>query len=83
VLQANLAQVSTSQNEDMRRISAWAAIFLLPSLMAGIWGMNFATMPELDWRYGYPIALASMIIAAVGLWLAFWRSGWTRPGRDN
>lgn len=76
VLQANLAQVSISRNEDMRRISAWAAIFLLPSLMAGIWGMNFESMPELGWELGYPIALGSMVLAAGGLWLVFWSSGW-------
>lgn len=75
-LQANLAQVSVAQNEDMRTMSAWAAIFLVPSLLAGVWGMNFQGMPELDWRFGYPIALTAMILTSVVLWWQFRRSGW-------
>ena len=76
VLQANLAQVSVAQNDDMRRMSAWAAIFLVPTLMAGIWGMNFDGMPELDWRFGYPVALGSMLLASTTLWWQFRRIGW-------
>ncbi len=81
VLQANLAQVSVAQNQDMRRISAWAAIFLVPSLLAAMWGMNFDTMPELSWQWGYPVALGSMLLSAVGLWFWFWHSGWV--GRNS
>ena len=76
VLQANLAQVSVSQNDDMRTMSAWAAIFLVPSLLAGVWGMNFDSMPELSWRYGYPLAIAVMVLTSTGLWWQFRRSGW-------
>jgi magnesium transporter len=76
VLQAHLAQVSMTQNDDMRRMSAWAAIFLVPTLMAGIWGMNFDGMPELDWRFGYPVALGSMLLASTTLWWQFRRIGW-------
>lgn len=75
-LQANLAQVSVSQNDDMRTMSAWAAIFLVPTLLAGVWGMNFDSMPELDWRYGYPLAIGIMILASLALWWQFRRSGW-------
>ncbi|MGW0496653.1 magnesium and cobalt transport protein CorA [Streptomyces sp. NPDC003007] len=76
VLDAHLAKVSTWQNDDMRRISAWAAILALPTLVAGVYGMNFAEMPELDWRYGYPCALAVMALGAGLLYRAFRRNGW-------
>ncbi len=75
-LQANLAQVSVSQNDDMRTMSAWAAIFLVPTLLAGVWGMNFDSMPELDYRFGYPLAIGIMILASLALWWQFRRSGW-------
>ena len=68
MLDANLAQVGIRQNEDMRKISAWAAVFLLPTVLSGIWGMNFATMPETKWVYGYPVALAIMVIGTVMLY---------------
>ena len=58
VLNANLAQVSVQQNEDMRRISAWVAIAAVPTAIAGIYGMNFDHMPELRWQFGYPAVLA-------------------------
>jgi magnesium transporter len=51
---ANLARVSVGQNEDMRKISAWVAIAAVPTMVAGIYGMNFDNMPELHWRLGYP-----------------------------
>jgi magnesium transporter len=76
VLNANLAQVSVHQNDDMRRISAWAAIIAAPTLLAGIWGMNFDHMPELDGQFGYPGAIGLMVLVAVGLWWNFRRSGW-------
>ncbi|MGW5657628.1 magnesium and cobalt transport protein CorA [Streptomyces humi] len=76
VLDAHLATVGTWQNDDMRRISAWAAIFAVPTLIAGIYGMNFAHMPELDWRYGYPGALAVMALGAGWLYRSFRRNGW-------
>ena len=75
-LQANLAQVSVSQNDDMRKMSAWAAIFLVPTLLAGVWGMNFDSMPELDWKYGYPAAIGVMVLASSALWWQFRRTGW-------
>jgi magnesium transporter len=76
VLDANLAQVSVRQNEDMRRISAWVAIAAVPTLLAGIWGMNFQHMPELNWEFGYGMALAIMGAACATLYVMFKRSGW-------
>ncbi len=76
VLNANLAQVAVQQNSDMRRISAWVAIVAVPTMIAGIYGMNFEHMPELHWRYGYGMALAVMGVACLGLYRAFKRSGW-------
>src|SRR4029450_2445549 len=61
VLQANMTQVSVRQNEDMRRISAYVAMAAVPTLIAGIYGMNFEHMPELGWRVGYPAALLLML----------------------
>lgn len=75
-LNANLAQVSVRQNEDMRTISAWAAIIAAPTLLAGIWGMNFEHMPEVDTVFGYPFAIATMLVAVGLLWRRFKRSGW-------
>ncbi|MCK7625914.1 magnesium and cobalt transport protein CorA [Streptomyces sp. RS10V-4] len=76
VLDAHLAKVGTWQNDDMRRISAWAAILAIPTMVTGIYGMNFTHMPELDWRYGYPCALAVMALGAGLLYRAFRRNGW-------
>ena len=61
LVSASLAEVMTRQNEDMRKISAWAAIALVPTAIAGIYGMNFENMPELSWTYGYPLALALIV----------------------
>src|SRR6478752_5719786 len=60
ILEANLTQVSVRQNEEMRKISAWAAILAVPTLIAGVYGMNFRNMPELRWHYGYQTAVAVM-----------------------
>ncbi|HZM39154.1 MAG TPA: magnesium and cobalt transport protein CorA [Acidimicrobiales bacterium] len=60
VLAVNLTHISVQQNEDMRRISGWVAIAVLPTMLAGIWGMNFVHMPELDEWWGYPVALGVM-----------------------
>jgi magnesium transporter len=76
VLQANLTEVSVQQNDDMRQISAWVAIWAVPTLLAGIYGMNFHHMPELDWSFGYPLVLVVMALICVGLYVGFRRSGW-------
>jgi magnesium transporter len=76
ILQANLAQVSVRQNGDMRRISAWVAIAAVPTVVAGIYGMNFEHMPELRWRYGYPAVILLLVAACTTLYRLFKRSGW-------
>jgi magnesium transporter len=73
---AHIAQISVQQNDDMRKISAGAALIVVPTLIAGIYGMNFKHMPELGWTYGYPFAVLLMASAAGGLWVLFKRSGW-------
>jgi magnesium transporter len=64
------------QNEDMRKISAWVAILAVPTMIAGIYGMNFDNMPELHWHYGYPIVIAVILVACTALYVRFKRSGW-------
>jgi magnesium transporter len=76
VLQANLTQVGVRQNEDMRKISAWVAIGVVPTAIAGIYGMNFEHMPELDWTFGYPAALLLMLCVCSTLFWRFKRAGW-------
>jgi magnesium transporter len=76
VLTANLTQASFRQNEDVRKISAWAAIVAVPTLITGIYGMNFEHMPELTWRLGYPLAIALMAVICLALYHRFRRIGW-------
>ena len=75
-LQANSTLVSLRQNADMRKISAWVAIIAVPTMVAGIYGMNFDHMPELRWTFGYPLALSVMAVACLVLYRLFRRSGW-------
>jgi magnesium transporter len=75
-LEANLSLISIRQNEVMKTLAGWAAIFGAVTLMAGVWGMNFEDMPELHSRWGYPIALGSMALVAGGLYGWLRRSGW-------
>jgi magnesium transporter len=75
-LQANLTQVTVRQNADMRRISAWVAILAVPTMIAGIYGMNFEHMPELSWQYGYPAVLAVILVICGVLYRGFRRAGW-------
>ncbi len=76
VLTANLTQISVRQNEDVRKISAWAAIIAVPTAIAGIYGMNFEHMPELGWTFGYPLVLAVIAVVCVTLYFNFKRLGW-------
>ena len=76
VLTANLTQASIRQNEDVRKISAWAAIIAVPTLVTGIYGMNFDHMPELGWSLGYPAALVLMATICGLLYWRFRTSGW-------
>jgi magnesium transporter len=75
-LEAHLSLMTVAQNEHMKRITAWAAIIAIPTMIAGIYGMNFAHMPELELEYGYHFSLAAMALACGGLYLGFRRSGW-------
>ena len=76
LLQANLAQVSVAQNEDMRKITAWAAIFAVPTMITGIYGMNFDHMPELKSQYGYPVVLLGIAAVCCMMYRGFRRNGW-------
>ncbi|MGV4929226.1 magnesium and cobalt transport protein CorA [Streptomyces sp. BHT-5-2] len=76
ILQANLAQAAVAQNEDMRKITAWAAIFAVPTMIAGIYGMNFTYMPELHWKYGYPAMMLVTVTICFGIHRGFKRNGW-------
>ncbi len=71
-----MTEASLAQSEEVKRISSWAAILFAPTLVGGIYGMNFTHMPELDWVWGYPFALLLMVLACAGLYLAFKRRGW-------
>jgi magnesium transporter len=75
-LEAHLSLMSVAQNEHMKRLAAWAAMIAVPTMIAGIYGMNFAHMPELHWAYGYYLALVLMVGACGGLYAGFKRSGW-------
>jgi magnesium transporter len=76
ILEANLTQVSVRQNEEMRKISAWAAIIAVPTLIAGVYGMNFRNMPELRWHYGYPGAVTAMVLLSFALYGYFRHIDW-------
>src|SRR4051794_27141572 len=76
ILQAQVARTGLSDNEDTRKISAWAAIIAVPTLVTGIYGMNFDVIPELHWRYGYPAVLVFIVVVCVLLYRAFRRNGW-------
>lgn len=76
MLMASTALQDLQQNKDMRKISAYAAMGVVPTVIAGIYGMNFSHMPELDWEYGYPLALGLMGLVVLLLYRAFKKSGW-------
>ena len=76
ILSVNLTLVGVNQNDQMKKISAWAAIVVVPTLIAGIYGMNFDYMPELHWKYGYLFALSLMVLIAFALYRNFKRAGW-------
>jgi magnesium transporter len=75
-LEANLSLISISQNEVSKRFAGWAAIIGIPTMVAGVYGMNFKHMPELDWPLGYPIVLILTFGTCVALYIRFRRSGW-------
>jgi magnesium transporter len=75
-LQAEIAQVQLQQNEDMRKITSYVALASVPTMVAGIYGMNFDTMPELRWKFGYPLVLGSLALVTLILFRKFKKSGW-------
>lgn len=76
LVDAALARVGMQQNTDMRKISAWAAMLAVPTLIAGIYGMNFANMPALTWTWGYPVTLVAMVCICTVLYRTFRRNDW-------
>jgi magnesium transporter len=76
ILEANLAQVTVRQNQDVRTISAIVAILAVPTMVAAIYGMNFEHMPELEWTFGYPLVLCVMVVMCFGLYRYFKKVGW-------
>jgi magnesium transporter len=75
-LEANLSLISISQNEVSKRFAGWAAIIGIPTMVAGVYGMNFKFMPELEWPLGYPIIMLITFGSCIGLYIRFKRSGW-------
>jgi magnesium transporter len=75
-LEAHLSLTAVSQNDAMKKLAGWAAIIGVPTMVAGVYGMNFKFMPELEWRYGYPAVMAGMAVVCVYLYYRFKRSGW-------
>jgi magnesium transporter len=75
-LQADLAHIQVRQNEDVRRISAWVALAAGPTMVAGIYGMNFEFMPELGWKLSYPLLLVSLASMSGYLFYKFRKSKW-------
>ena len=75
-IQVNLANVAIEESVVNKRLAAWAGIFAVISAFAGIWGMNFKNMPELEWQWGYPLALATITVVCVILYRQFRKSGW-------
>lgn len=76
ILDVNATLVAQRQNEDMKKISGWAAILFAPTLVGAIYGMNFDNMPELHWTFGYPLAISAMVALAVTLYVIFKRKKW-------
>ena len=75
-MQVNLSMISLSENEVTKRLAAYAALVAVPTMVAGIYGMNFKNMPELDWVFGYPMSIAIMLAIDAYLWVKFRRTGW-------
>ncbi|MGH3937056.1 MAG: magnesium and cobalt transport protein CorA [Pseudonocardiaceae bacterium] len=71
-----LTQASLAQSEEVKRISSWAAILFAPSIIGTVYGMNFTHMPEINWRFGYPMAVGMMLMVSVLLYFLFRRRGW-------
>jgi magnesium transporter len=75
-MQVNLSMISLSENEVTKKLAAYAALVAVPTMIAGVYGMNFKEMPELQWTFGYPMAVALMVGLDAWLWTRFRRTGW-------
>jgi magnesium transporter len=75
-IQVNLALISLAESEVTKRLGSFAALFAVPTMIAGIYGMNFHRIPELDWVYGYPACISVMLVVDLCLWWRFRRAGW-------
>ena len=75
-LEANLSLIAVSQNEVMKKLAAWGAMIAVPTMVAGIYGMNFQFMPELGWRFGYPLVMVVTFGICGALYFQLKRSGW-------
>jgi magnesium transporter len=75
-IQVNLALIGISDNEVTKRLAAWGALITIPTLIAGIYGMNFKNMPELEWQHGYPLAIGIMLVIDLLLFWRFRRAHW-------
>ena len=75
-IQVNLGMINLNETEVTKKLAAWAAIIAVPTMIAGIYGMNFKNMPELEWIWGYPLAMATMIVLDVALYIWFRTIRW-------
>jgi len=75
-IQVNLSMVTIEESETTKRLAGWAGMFAVATMFAGIWGMNFKHMPELDWTYGYPVALGVIVLTCGLLYTRFRKAGW-------
>ena len=75
-ISVNLSLITLAENETTKRLAAYAALVAVPTMVAGVYGMNFKHMPELEWAWGYPYALALMVGIDIHLWFRFRKSGW-------
>ena len=76
VMSVNLSLITINENEVTKRLAAYAALVAVPTMIAGVYGMNFSNMPELSWRWGYPVALGSMVLIDMYLVYRFKKAGW-------
>jgi magnesium transporter len=75
-IQVNLGMISLNETEVTKKLAAWAAIIAVPTMIAGVYGMNFKHMPELDWALGYPLAMIAMLGIDIALYAWFKKIGW-------
>jgi magnesium transporter len=75
-ISVNLSMITLQESETMKRLAAYAALIAVPTLIAGIYGMNFQHMPELNWRYGYGAAMGIMVLVDCYLFYRFRKTGW-------